>query len=86
MPREVAYAVCVGLGSVLIPRTWVSFSTNFGYAARNPEIWSVHPPVNEKMWKDRTTLLDLLNWLRVTVLPCWSGTLKSGAWSPISGI
>ena len=46
-PRAAAKAVWAGLGSVLIPSTWASFSSKSGLAARNEETWCVQPPVKE---------------------------------------
>ena len=48
LPRDAANAVCVGFGSVLMPRTWASDPSKSEFATRNEETWCVQPPVNEK--------------------------------------
>ena len=85
-PRETEKAVWAGRALVLIPSTWVSLSSNFEYAARNEETWSVQPLVKECTCHDRTTFLSPLYWPSVTCFWFWSTSMKSGARSPISAI
>ena len=47
-PREAENAAWDARVSVLIPSTWVSFSSNFRIERRNEEVWSVQPPVKQK--------------------------------------
>ena len=85
-PRAAAKAVWAGLGSVLMPSTWASFSSKSGLAARNEETWCVQPPVKENRWNDRTTFFCPLYWPSVTVSPVCAGSEKSGARCPASTI
>ena len=49
LPSDAENAVWVGLASLLIPSTWVSFPSKSELAIRNEETWWVQPPVNENM-------------------------------------
>jgi hypothetical protein len=84
LPSEDENAACVPRASVLIPSTWVFFSSKSALEIRNEETWCVQPPVKEKMWKDSRTFFCPLYWLKVTLSPVWAGRVKSGAACPTS--
>ena len=79
-PSEVENAACVGLESVLIPRTWVAFSSNAELSWRNEETWFVHPPVKLAGWNPTTTTFPRKS--ESVMLPRWVFKVKSGAGMP----
>ena len=78
-PRERLYAANAGLGSQLIPRTWVFLLVNFDLYSRNSEIWLVQLSVKAKTKKERITFLVPKKLSNETNLRLWSIKLKFGA-------